>query len=123
MPKRIDLIGQTFDHLTVIARAENYKFGEARWVCRCSCGNIVVVRGGSLRSGNTRSCGCMHKEIHHGSSSNSSTGHIGVYFIQRRKKYVAMIKDKCVAYSDDVNVCIAAREKAVQEMLNKKSGE
>lgn len=27
--------------------------------CICDCGNILVVRGDSLKSGNTKSCGCL----------------------------------------------------------------
>ena len=32
------------------------------WLCKCDCGNIVSIRGYSLRSGNTQSCGCIQKE-------------------------------------------------------------
>ena len=34
----------------------------ARWRCACSCGTAVVVTGKRLRSGNTRSCGCLRRE-------------------------------------------------------------
>lgn len=29
-----------------------------RWICRCICGTIRSVCGGSLRDGTTKSCGC-----------------------------------------------------------------
>lgn len=32
------------------------------WRCRCDCGNETIVYRGSLTSGDTTSCGCLHKE-------------------------------------------------------------
>lgn len=32
---------------------------KAWWLCQCDCGRQAVVRGDSLSSGNTRSCGCL----------------------------------------------------------------
>lgn len=55
-------IGNVYGYLTVINRAENDKDGRARWLCKCKCGKEVVVRGKSLRNGNTKSCGCYQKE-------------------------------------------------------------
>ena len=58
-----DMIGRTFDRLTVIERyPENTKDRKAQWVCQCECGNIVVVSGKKIRNGNTRSCGCLQRE-------------------------------------------------------------
>ena len=62
MGKFIDLSGQRFGRLTVIERAANDKHGEPRWLCRCDCGNHVIVLGSSLRSGHTKSCGCLQRE-------------------------------------------------------------
>ena len=42
------------------------------WYCKCDCGNTVVVRGENLKSGNTRSCGCIEKE-HHNSIKHGMT--------------------------------------------------
>lgn len=61
----IDLTGQRFGRLTVLEKV-NYNDTpqkcEAKWRCKCDCGNIVEVRGTSLRNGSTKSCGCLHRE-------------------------------------------------------------
>ena len=63
MSKLIDLTGQRFGRLLVIEKA-SAKHGctNARWHCRCDCGNDVVVRSTSLRSGGSTSCGCYRAE-------------------------------------------------------------
>jgi hypothetical protein len=33
------------------------------WECRCDCGNVSVVRSHHLRSGHTKSCGCLSNEV------------------------------------------------------------
>ena len=32
------------------------------WRCKCDCGNFVEIVGIDLRSGHTKSCGCIHSE-------------------------------------------------------------
>lgn len=56
--KKLDLTGQRFGKLTVLAPAENIG-GRTAWLCRCDCGNETAVRTNRLRSGHTSSCGCM----------------------------------------------------------------
>lgn len=58
-----DLTSMRFGYLTVFSRAQNSSTGEAMWNCKCDCGNTVTVGGYSLRNGNTKSCGCLQKEI------------------------------------------------------------
>lgn len=64
MCRLIDLIGQKFGRLTVIARASNSASGKVRWVCQCDCGNpqSKIVLGDSLKLGLTTSCGCKYFE-------------------------------------------------------------
>ena len=57
-----DLIGQKFGRLTVVERVANNKRGNARWLCKCVCGNETIVVTSDLNSGHTRSCGCLHLE-------------------------------------------------------------
>ena len=62
MGKFIDITGQKFSRLTVISRAES-RGRSTMWNCVCECGEEKVVHGSSLRSGETRSCGCLLKEM------------------------------------------------------------
>ena len=58
----IDLIGQKFGRLTVVEFAGVKKNG-ARWKCVCDCGLTVIATGANLRNGNTKSCGCLRREM------------------------------------------------------------
>jgi hypothetical protein len=62
MPKLVDLLGQRFGRLLVIEFSHFNKHGEACWRCVCDCGVHHTVARGCLRSGYTRSCGCVHAE-------------------------------------------------------------
>lgn len=59
--KRIDLTGQRFGRLTVI-RYDHAEHDGAHWLCKCDCGTEKVLAGYSLRSGKTKSCGCLNAE-------------------------------------------------------------
>lgn len=53
----IDLTGRKFGKLTVLER-----IGETlSYRCKCECGNEKIVNGDLLRSGRTKSCGCLKK--------------------------------------------------------------
>jgi len=59
MGKIVNLVGQKFGLLTVKSRAPN-QYNYTTWHCECSCNNkIITVTGGHLKSGHTRSCGCL----------------------------------------------------------------
>ena len=59
----IDLTGKRFGKLTVIERTQNDLSYGSKWLCRCDCGNTVVVLSNNLRRGNTRSCGCLKLDL------------------------------------------------------------
>lgn len=62
MSKRIDLTNKRFGKLTVLKIDENKSRGELYWLCLCDCGNLKSIQGRKLRSGWTKSCGCLQKE-------------------------------------------------------------
>lgn len=61
IPTTKEMAGLQFGRLAVLSLAPSRGRG-ARWLCLCSCGKQTVVRGGALRSGGTKSCGCIKKE-------------------------------------------------------------
>jgi len=64
----IDLTGQVFARLTVLHRTPPGGYGDphaesnAFWLCQCECGRKTRVRSDSLKSGLTKSCGCLRQQ-------------------------------------------------------------
>jgi hypothetical protein len=54
--------GDRFNRLKVVSFSHNDKRWRRHYVVQCDCGNAKTVQGTLLRSGNTRSCGCLAKE-------------------------------------------------------------
>jgi hypothetical protein len=59
---RIDLTGQKFNRWLVIDKAPSDKHGKGQWICRCDCGNELIVASASLRRNLSKSCGCYQHE-------------------------------------------------------------
>lgn len=85
-----DLTGKRFGRLVVIERAEDHiqpnGKHQIQWLCKCDCGNEVVVRGSNLKNGNSKSCGCLQKDttsfnnkLHNGSISVSGMARSKIY--------------------------------------------
>lgn len=47
--------------LTVLEECKERERGYKVYKCLCDCGNITYVRGTHLRSGHTKSCGCLNR--------------------------------------------------------------
>lgn len=56
----IDLTGKRFGKLLVLSDS-GYRTssGGIKWICHCDCGKQKTISSSHLRSGDTRSCGCM----------------------------------------------------------------
>lgn len=57
------MMGQVFSRLTVLSMEENSNRKDVRWLCQCQCGKQKYISGKNLRSGHTRSCGCMQEDV------------------------------------------------------------
>lgn len=71
MSAKLSLIGQTFGRLKVIGNSEPIKGGSVS-ICICECGNTKTITNECLRSGQTKSCGCLQRQ--RASESNRSHG-------------------------------------------------
>lgn len=56
-----DITGQKFGRWTVLAFTEIRK-EKSFFLCRCECGTEKQVSGNSLKTGASKSCGCLHAE-------------------------------------------------------------
>lgn len=59
--KTDDLTGKKFGDLTVKEHAGRDKRKNRLWLCKCTCGNTVIVTTGRLTSGGKTNCGCKNK--------------------------------------------------------------
>ena len=57
----LDITGERYGRLSVLCfeKVHNYR---AYFLCICDCGILKVISSNHLRRGNTKSCGCLHKE-------------------------------------------------------------
>ena len=61
----VNLTGQKFGKLTAISISHKDKRLGAFWICLCDCGRNTVVYRGHLKSGHTKSCGCLWSKHGH----------------------------------------------------------
>lgn len=69
MGKFINRKGVKYGRLTALSREPHKRY--VMWNCLCDCGNTKVIRGDSLSSGLTKSCGCLMVET----STKKATTH------------------------------------------------
>jgi len=80
MTLRHDLTGKKIGRLTVILFVPGSINNPGKWECLCDCGKAVHVLSVNLRSGGTRSCGCLksmiisEKNTKHGGSNTKLYG-------------------------------------------------
>lgn len=111
MPKLMDLSGMRYGKLVVLSRfEENTKSGKPQWVCLCDCGKKTVVPAQALKSGNTKSCGCLKietgringKKVKHG---ESHTRLYNIWHSMKRRCYAVSSKDFVNYGGRGITVC------------------
>ena len=87
-----DLTGRVFGMLTV------KRFAEKRgihyyWECVCSCGKETLVDGYNLRSGKTRSCGCLRATVT--AEVHTTHGDARLGKVTRLRRLLNGMKNRC----------------------------
>lgn len=94
-----DLTGQRFERLVVISRTTNSRTNMTRWLCKCDCGKEKIVHSAHLKSGASKSCGCLQKELArsanliHGHSNKNITKEYRAWKHIRKRCYSVNCKD------------------------------
>lgn len=70
MSKKLNLIGQKINNLLVLEDAPT-KNGKTYSKCQCTlCDSFCIIMNKLIKSGHTKSCGCLHGEKQENSTSN-----------------------------------------------------
>ena len=81
--KRLNLIGDRYGRLVVKEEADCK--GKARcYLCICDCGEEKIILLKDLRSGNSKSCGCLQKEKARNNALDLAGKHFGKLTVVRR---------------------------------------
>lgn len=91
-----NIVGHRYSSLVVLELCFK-KQGYAYWKCLCDCGAETIVRGVSLRNGNTQSCGCLGLKALEGRRKHgySLRGHMHPLY-----KVWCSIKQRCTNPND-----------------------
>ena len=57
-----DSSGEKYWRLTLLSLDHKDDAFRPYYLCRCDCGDYIVARLDCIKSGNTKSCGCLHAE-------------------------------------------------------------
>ena len=68
-----NVIGQKFNRWIVLS---NHAENKLYLVCKCECGTVKDVRRSHVIYGNSKSCGCLHKELSSARSGNMHKANI-----------------------------------------------
>ena len=65
MNKTLELVGQQYGQLIVIAKAGKNKWNHPLYWCLCSCGEYIIIMGSDLarKQRSTKSCGCLKRKL------------------------------------------------------------
>lgn len=81
LPEPLDITGERYGRLVALRRAAPSPSGRTRWLFRCDCGQETIATTGGVRTGITKSCGCLRREVTatrstlHGHTRNRETSH------------------------------------------------
>lgn len=92
MARFIDMTGAKSERLTVLRQDHQGRKGSWYWLCLCDCGKEVIISGSHLRTGHTKSCGCLNDEVRAKRIKKLSTTHGGSKTEQLYGVWVGMRK-------------------------------
>lgn len=86
-----DYIGKKYNRWTVLKYEGTNHLNKKQFLCRCDCGNEKIVVLGNLKTGQSKSCGCLNDEKRKGNTRNKKHG---MSFSREYSTWRAML-DRC----------------------------
>lgn len=106
---RLDITGHLFGRLTAthFCRVEKEK---SVWSFLCACGTEIEARVNDVRSGNTKSCGCLNKERVLAAVTAHASSYTSTYNIWRQmRQRCSNKKHKSYAYYGGRGISVCTR--------------
>lgn len=106
MREKCDITGRRFGRLTALHPDTTVMYARRKWVCQCDCGKSCSVGVSNLKSGHTKSCGCLLHDAEYRTMvegtcleviasptipKNNQSGVKGVSYYSRTNSWVATI--------------------------------
>lgn len=107
MPKIEIKNGQKFGRLTVVSSL-GFIDGFIRYSCICDCGNTKIIPKSRLLTGNTKSCGCLRREVTGAKRKTHNMSETRLNRIWRAMKYRCNspnCSDHAIYYDRGIRVC------------------
>jgi 5-methylcytosine-specific restriction endonuclease McrA len=95
--RKLDLVGQRFGRLLVIASTDEHRRRARLWLCKCDCGNQHKVTTDNLRGKHIESCGCLLKESasRNGIKNRMEYGKASLNALYGKYRYQAVKRGYC----------------------------
>jgi hypothetical protein len=103
--QKFNLIGQKFNHLTVIEKVKSRDGRNSFWLCRCDCGNQCIRTGQCLAEDRTFSCGCIDRRKGNNATHGMSKTRIYHEWSSMRRRCKPNSPDKKNYYDRNISVC------------------
>lgn len=81
-----DAIGERFGRLVIVGISGKGKHGASMMITRCDCGESCTQAFGSLRAGDSKSCGCLQREL--------ARSRLSTHGASKTKEYKSWLKMK-----------------------------
>jgi hypothetical protein len=122
-----NLVNMKFGRLLVVEESNmRGGKGEMIWICLCDCGNTHNAVGNELVRGNTKSCGCLFRELKTKDISDQRFGKLTALYAtgeRKRGSYIWLCECECGVFveipsaylcSGDTKSCGCLRDKHQQ---------
>ena len=95
-----DFKGRVYTRLTVLEFSHHNKHLQPVWKCECVCKKIRFVPSGDLRSGHTKSCGCLSADSLRKIAYKHGEGGVTKEYTCWRSMKQRCLDKKCDSYQD-----------------------